>query len=279
MKKFLKGLLVIAFLSFIATSCEKKEDVETAPVLPPYESMKVDFGKMANGKKSVTDINSSVNFAAAGITVGVWNVMLTLTLAVPVGAFAHSFSTEPVYLGDLKWQWSYDVNVFGGKYNARLTGTIRTNDVKWEMYIAREGINSFPEFLWFEGTSDLDGNSGQWVLYHSYEVQEAVLQIDWQKEADQIGDVKYTYIRETDNGSQDQLANGSYLNYGLQDATFNAFYTIHSVTRANLATEGFKDIFIEWSTTTYDGRIKSELYYGDTDWHCWDTEGLDIICP
>ncbi len=277
MKKILKGLMVIAFLGFIATSCEKNEDVETAPKLPPYESMKVDFGKMADSKKSVTDINSSVNFVAAGVTVAAWNIMLTVTLAVPVASFYKSFSNEPVYLGDAKWQWTYDVNGFAATYKARLTGTIRTNDVKWEMYIAKEGVGAHEEFLWFEGTSNLDGNSGQWILYHSYEVQEAVLQIDWQKEADKIGDIKYTYIRETDNGSQDQLAKDSYLNYGLQDAAFDAFYTVHSLTRDHLA-EGFNDVYIEWSTTAYNGRIKALHYFQDDLWHCWDTNGVDATC-
>jgi hypothetical protein len=277
MKNFLKGLLVIAFFSFIATSCEKSEDINTAPELPPYESMKIDFGNMADSEKSLATNSSSVNFAAAGITVGVWNVMLTLTLAVPVGAFYHSFSAEPVYLGDNKWQWSYDVNGFAAKYKARLTGTLRINDIKWEMYIAKEGVGAHEEFLWFEGTSNFDGNSGQWVLYHSYEVQEAILQIDWQKEAEKIGDVKYTYIRESDNGSQDQLAKGSYLNYGLQDATFDAFYSVHYVSRENLA-DGFNDVLIEWSTTAYNGRIKAMHYFQDDLWHCWDSAGLDTAC-
>ncbi len=277
MKKFLKGLLVIAFLSFITTSCEKNEDIKTAPELPPYESMKVDFGKMADNNKSVTEINSNINFLAAGTTVAVWNIMLTGTLLVPVTAFAHSFSVQPTYLGDLKWQWSYDVNGFAATYKARLTGIIRTNDVKWEMYIAKEGVGAHEEFLWFEGTSNLDGNSGKWILYHSYEVQEAVLQIDWQKEADKVGDIKYTYIRESNNGSQGQLAYGSYLNYGLLDATFDAFYTVHSVTREYHA-EGFNDVFIEWSTTAYYGRIKAMHYFHDDLWHCWDANGLDATC-
>ncbi len=277
MKKFLKGLLVIAFLSFIATSCEKKEDVETAPTLPPYESMKIDFGKMADGKKTVANVNSSVNFVAAGVTVAAWNIMLTGTLLVPVSAFAHSFSVQPGYLGDAKWQWTYDVSGFASTYKARLTGTIRTNDVKWEMYIAKEGVGAHEEFLWFEGTSNLDGSSGQWILYHSFEVQEAVLQIDWQKEGDKIGSVTYTYIRESDNGDQNQLAKGSYLTYGLQDATYDAFYTISYISRANLPND-FNNVNIEWSTTVYNGRIKALHYFQDDLWHCWDSARLDTVC-
>jgi len=277
MKKIIKSLLVMAVLTLIFTACEKTEDIEKAPDLPPYESMKLDFGDMASTEKFAFENNSAINFTAAGLTVGAWNVMLTLTLAVPVGAFYHSFSNEPTYLGDQKWQWAYNVDVFGGKYNARLTGSIRTNDIKWEMYIAREGIGAHEEFLWFEGTSNLDGNSGQWIIYHGYDVQEATLQIDWQKTGDNIGSITYTYVRESDNGSNDQLAKNSYLAYGLQDATLDAFYNVHYVSRENLI-NGFNDVNIEWSTTTYNGKIKAEHYYQDNDWHCWDSNGYDTIC-
>ena len=48
--------------------------------------------------------------------------------------------------------------MFGATYTARLTGEIRTDDIQWEMYITRTGINAYAEFKWYEGTSDLDGN-------------------------------------------------------------------------------------------------------------------------
>ena len=55
----------------------------------------------------------------------------------------------------------------GSTYTARLTGQIRTSDVAWKMYITKEGTGGFPEFVWFEGTSKLDGTGGQWILNQS----------------------------------------------------------------------------------------------------------------
>ena len=77
-----------------------------------------------------------------------------------------------------------------------LTGEIRTSDVKWEMYISKEGIGAFSELLWYEGTSNLDGKSGQWILNHSQAFPEPMLQIDWKVTGEDVGYIKYTYIRD-----------------------------------------------------------------------------------
>ena len=77
-----------------------------------------------------------------------------------------------------------------------LLGTLEADQVKWEMYITKTGIEPFDEFLWFEGTSKIDGKSGQWILYHSAAFPEKTVQIDWKKEAEEVGEIKYTYVRE-----------------------------------------------------------------------------------
>ena len=65
----------------------------------------------------------------------------------------------PGYLDNKTWEWSYDFNIIGATYKARLTGQIRTTDVKWEMNISKNGIGAFDEILWYEGISKLDGTS------------------------------------------------------------------------------------------------------------------------
>lgn len=279
MKKIILSILFVGFSAVLFNSCEKND--EKAPQTPPYESMAIDFSKMSSDTKSASDIAGDTtiwNFAAAGITVFVWNAVLTGTLIVPVSAYYQALSQTPTYLGDKSWQWEFDGTGFANTYHARMTGTIRSNDVKWEMYISKTGIGAHGEFLWFEGTSNLDGNGGQWILYHSYLLQEAVLQIDWTKTGDEVGSVKYTYIRESDNILEpQQLTDGSYLHYGLTDDVLNAFYNIDYNTR-NRADSANLKVNIEWSTTEYNGRIKAEHYFKDTNWHCWDSEGYDAVC-
>ncbi|MBN2486539.1 MAG: hypothetical protein JXB34_11250 [Bacteroidales bacterium] len=278
MKKYLLSLMFAGLMAVVFTSCEKNN--EEPPVMPPYESMAIDFSKFSDNTKSAAGINAETtiwNFATASLTVFAWNVVLTGTLVVPVAAFSQAISKTPEYLGNKKWQWKFDASGMANTYHARMTGTIRENDVKWEMYISKTGVNAHDEFLWFEGTSKLDGNSGQWILYHSYALQEAVLQIDWAKAGNEVGSVKYTYIRESDNIDPNQLTNGSNLEYGLGSGTLDAFYNIDYNTR-NRADSANLQVNIEWSTTLYNGRIKAEHFFKDNIWHCWDSQGNDVVC-
>ena len=274
--KFFAGLLAIVFLTAFLSSCET-ETKDTPPEIPPYESMAIDFNKFPDNTKSAIDSNSKINFVSAYLTVAVWNTIIGVTLGVPVATFYKSFQNKPVFLENATWQWAYDVNVLGGTYSARMTGQVRSGDIKWEMYVAKAGIGAFPEFKWFEGTSNLDGMGGQWTLYHSYAVQEAVLEIDWEKSGDDIGEITYTYIRESSNGDDNQLSENSYLQYGLTEGVYDAFYNVHFTTR-DVEAEGFKDVNIEWSTAEYYGRIKAESYFDNADWHCWDSAGADTQC-
>ena len=280
MKIKVKLLYPVLLGVLIFFSCNK-EDSSKAPVIPPFETMVIDFGEMtASSAKSETvegqtEILTKTNWAYSAISVGFWNVMIGTTLAVPVASFHAASNKMPVQLDDHTWQWSYSVDGFTSQYTARLVGEIQTNRIKWEMYVSKTGVNPFDEFLWFEGTSNTDGKSGQWILYLSPEFQEEVIQIDWKKEGNDVGEVKYTYVRELNNDRMPDDYKGSYLIYGLQDQVFDAFVSIHVYQSQS---DNFTDSFIEWSHSDFSGRVKALAYFGDNDWHCWDSNGNDLIC-
>lgn len=269
----MKSFIGILGLLIAVSACETK-DQNPAPEIPPYETMMVDL-KAFDANKSAEIITPS-NYEFTRNQVGVWSTLLGVTLAVPVAAFYHSFSESAEWLGNNQWQWGYNVNVFAATYTARLVATLKSDMVVWEMYILRDGVNGFPEFKWFEGTSMLDGKSGTWTLYHSYQFQEKVLEIEWQKTADEVGYVKYDYVRELDNERKVNKLNGCYMEYGLQDNYFDAYVDmyvfdfIYKWSYINLTTE--------WSTTQYDGRVKEAVFFNDTEWHCWNNIGEDHSC-
>jgi hypothetical protein len=281
MKKLFSFLFIIALISGLFWGCEKKKD--SPPALPPVETMKIDFSnfiaptksaKIGSEIKGVTVADKS-NWTLAATVAGVWNTILAINLVVPVASFGVAVNKTPVYLDNKKWEWKYDFNVIGATYKARLTGQIRTTDIKWEMYISREGIGAFAELLWYEGTSNLDGKGGQWVLNHSQLFPEPMLQIDWKVEGSAIGNIKYTYIRDKkDDRSSDPFKN-SYIEYGLITSALNAFYNVHQNTGAPNV---FNDVFIEWSTTAYNGHIKAHYYFQDDAWHCWNGTGDNVTC-
>ena len=276
----MKRIFVLLFLAFIVSvffpGCEKKGD---PPALPSIETMKIDFSNFSmDGKSAAAGINNkgveNSNWSFAATVAGVWNTILIYNIAIPVAAFNIAVDHKPVYLSDKKWEWRYSVSAVGATYNARLTGQIRDNDVKWEMYIDKEGVGGFGEFLWFEGTSALDGKSGQWILNHSSEFQDPMLQIDWTWDGEKIGSIKYTYIRELNNEGSTDLFNGSYIEYGLTGNTLDAYYDVHFYESVIL--EDFVDVNIEWSTTGYNGRVKAYYHFQDENWHYWDGNGNDM---
>jgi len=275
MKKFFSLSVIIVLAATLFWGCEKKGD---APTLPPAATMTIDFSEFVAGTKSATIIQdskgssavSNTNWTVAASVAGVWNSIIALNLAIPVAAFHLASENKPDYLDDRKWQWKYSALVLGATYTARLTGQIRSSDIKWEMYISREGVGGFGEFLWFEGTSNLDGKSGQWILTHSQQQQVPMLQIDWAREGEVIGSIKYTYIKSG------EAFKDSYIQYGLTTNPLNGFYSVHffETNRAK-----FVDVNIEWSTSGHNGRIKATDYFQDSNWHCWDANGNDVACP
>ena len=279
MKNLVNILLVFVLTSVLFCGCEKKGD---PPVLPPAESMNIDFSNFSEQEKSApigfdTKGVENVNWTFSAFVANIWNHILVDYLAVPVAAFKIAVNKKPSYLADKKWEWRYSVEAVGGKYNARLTGQAGENDVKWEMYLAREGIGGFGEFLWFEGTSGKDGKSGQWILNHSSQFPEPLLKIDWTYDGVKIGGIRYTYIRELkDNRTEDPFKN-SYIEYGLSGNPLNAFYNVHFY--ESLFVQDFVDVNIEWSTTEHNGRVKANYFFKDDNWHCWDGNGNDAVCP
>jgi len=267
--------MIIALALVILWGCEKKGD---PPALPPAESMTIDFSYFTSSTKSATIVPETkgsnavenTNWTVAATVAGVWNTILIANLAVPVAAFEKAIESKPAYIDNATWQWKYSVNVLAAAYTARLTGQIRTDSVKWEMYITKSGVGGFDEFKWFEGTTALDGNAGQWILTESQAVQVRMLKIDWEKSGIDVGKIKYSYIK---NGVD---FNGSNIKYGLVTGSLDAFYNVHfwETNRAK-----FVDVNIKWSTTLFNGQVKSLDYFQNDSWHCWDGNGNDITCP
>ncbi|MGQ1787007.1 MULTISPECIES: hypothetical protein [unclassified Saccharicrinis] len=279
-RKFISILAIAALL--IATACSDDENKEdTAPILPPEESLIPDFSAFTDNPAMAEQLKSSnaefiSNYNVARINVLVWNTYINIILAVPVAAYRHSFTQSPVYLGNKKWQWSYSLGGFFSDYSARLTGEIRTSDIKWEMRVSYSGAEPYNDFLWFEGTSDLDGSGGSWAMNHSYDFNEPMLTLDWEATDDLINDTRITYVRELDNDRETELGYGSYLGYGVNSTDNVYFYNVH-VYDDN--TQQFEDLNIEMNRTDLSGRIKATNWINNkTGWHCWDSNFDDVDC-
>lgn len=270
----MKKLVILSLLILIPTcffsGCKK--DKGNPPALPPAESMLIDFSDfISNSKTASSDFENkgteNLNWGTAAFIVGTWRTIMVVTLAIPVASFKVATDQDPVYLSDKKWQWSYNVSAAGITYKARLTGAIAGSDVNWEMYIAREGLDAFPEFKWFDGSSKLDGTGGHWTLAESNTVQTPILQIDWTKSGTSIGSIKYSYLKSGNS-------NGASIEYGLTNNAYNAYFTVKHY---DSSLGRFSDINIEWNTSSKEGRIKSSDYLLG-EWYCWNAQKINVDC-
>jgi len=285
MKNWKLSGLMLSLIMIFATSCEKSTDINeqgTSPELPPFESMVIDFGafdESGNSGKATTLVYDNKapngNWVFSRVVVGVWSSALYSTLAVPVASFQAAFSQTPEKISEDTWEWTYSVNGFTSEYTARLTGQLTANGVVWNMYITKMGIEGFDEFLWFSGNSSLDGNSGTWILNQGPEKPDPMLQIVWERSGDEIGYIKYTWVRELNDQENADPFRDSFLEYGLQEGNFDAYFNAYAYD-TNL--QAFTSVDIEWSRDTFEGRVRAFAYFEDELWHCWDSNGDDVAC-
>ncbi len=267
------ALVLFAAVLIFSTSCKKEEDPGEAPELPPESTMVSDFSDFDDGKANLKSLDSSStdstkdNWSYSALNVGVWQTILTVTLIVPVAAFQEAFNHDPTWDSQNKeWIWSYDYQTLGGTYTASLHGRVGTNTIKWEMYVSKSG--SYSDFLWYEGISQTDKSSGVWTLYKSPDNQVEFLDIEWNRYSDGTADIKYTNVEDGAEGE------GGYIFYGttLQDPDYDAFYDIYNAKED-------ATVNIKWHRDVKAGKVKSEHHFGDTDWHCWNEDLEDAVCP
>lgn len=267
--------LVFSFmaLALMLAGCGDDNPVESEspPELPPQSSMIMDFNDFQDGNEAplhpdgITTAQSRLHWGRSALLVGVWNIVLTVTLAVPVASFVAAFQNAPVRQGDGSWSWTYSFNA-GGTHTAVLNGKIVEADVQWKMTISKTG--DYTNFEWYTGVSRLDGTEGTWTLNLDPDNPTPFLYIEWEHNyADSTASLKYTNI------IPGNAENGAYIHYGITaDTTYDLFYDIYGKGLDNLTK-------IQWNYETKAGRIQDEHYYSDTDWHCWDENLDDIDCP
>jgi hypothetical protein len=272
MKRYSILIFVILISLSLMTSCKK--DKGDPPVLPPAKSMTIDFSNFESGKKGDVSISipkgtQNSNWAFAASAALLWNAIIYTTLAVPVYSFQLAIDQKAVYIDDRTWQWSADATVLNKTYTARLTGQITASNVVWKMYITLQGAGGYTDFLWFEGTSELDGTKGQWKLYESQLNPVEIVKVDWTVGGAGLGSVKYTFTK-----AGNAFANSS-IEYGLTTGALNAYYTIYYY---NAQYEQYFDMNVQWSTTLHNGKVKCLKFFGTSDYYCWDGNYLNVTC-
>jgi hypothetical protein len=271
------GALIVAAVMITGSGCNNAAPpTDTPPDVPPQSTMIIDFSDFTsggNGGESTARVQQALpgaNFTFAAINLAIWNTVVTVTLAVPVVAFVESFDHEPEQLDSGVWEWSYSFRINGVEHSAALQADVSNNGVDWTMLISKEG--EYTDFEWFTGQSNLAGTAGTWTLNHppgdDPENPGPFIFIEWNRDPSaETGDIKYTNI------TPDSPEFGGFIFYGVTGAApFNAFYTIASA-------GDDRTIEIEFNTETIAGRVRDEIHFNDTEWHCWDEALQNADCP
>lgn len=272
----LMHLLLVLLILVLVPGCG---DVSGAPIIPPIETFLIPFdtftGDASSSSVSLSEQcppasaltgNQSTNWDYAALTVGFWGAIVVVGLAVPVAAFRASFQHTPVQQPDGSWIWSYSVSIGGSVYSAELHGQFITEGVHWDMRISKEG--GYQDFLWYYGEHKLPATEGFWILKQSPTVPNDLLQIDWSRNIS-AGTYNITYTNIVPDGPE----NGGYIDFQYTDGIpYDYICDIYNKGADN-------HTYIEYSSSTEGGRIKDLNYFSDNDWHCWDSDRINVVCP
>jgi len=259
-------LLVLAVAVLPVAGCSSASG---APTIPPEETFVIPLEDFPNNEMDgliTLGTGNQSNWYYAALTVVYWGAILITTLAVPVAAFRASFQHTPVQQPDGSWLWSYSVNTINATYTAELHGQFITEGVHWAMNISKEG--EYEDFLWYYGEHNLPATEGFWILKESPADPEDLLQIDWSRNIS-AGTYTITYTNIVPAGDE----YGSYIDVQYtKGIPYDYICDLYKKSTDN-------HTYIDWSSTTKEGRVKNLNHFGDNDWHCWDSDLMNVTCP
>lgn len=268
MNRYLKipSMLIAAIIFAASCNSDDEFDPGTPPEVPPITTMVMDVENFTEGTTSAAfmegRVKSKLNWTGAAIQVGFWNTILALNIALPVAAFGASINEDPEFDRERGvWVWTYEHSFVGRTYTCELTGKIIEDQVEWNMYISEE--EGFQNVLWFTGMMKLDVSSGSWTVSRNGNDPREYLEIDWVKENEEIGSIRYELIED---GLEDK---GSYIEYGrIAEGDYDVFYVVEIVSTQKSAN-------IEWNSETGVGRVE---YNNSGEYLCWDSNFDDVDC-
>lgn len=268
MKKTIGALIIlITFigLTIVDSGCRKKEP---APAFPPASTMAFNNSAFSDTAGMSQNKSTYVNFFHSAVNVGFWNLILTVNLIIPVASYAVALEQDADYDNhDKTWTWDYNFNSFG-VHHAELTAKLDGDTVDWRMKI--------DNFEWYYGRSNTNGSGGYWMLNESAAHPTGLIRIDWALNSSGISSIKYTNVAPA--SSDHYKNNGEYIQYGtVASAEFDRFYYIFLKDDNNTSLTNL--INIEWNFADKHGHVKDPHKFTDSNWHCWDTNYADVVCP
>ena len=270
MKKLLSLYLSLAVV-LMSCNPDNENNQDPQPVMPPEYSMAPNFDDF---ETESSQRNQTIeHWFYAAVNVNVYSTILAGNLAIPVAAFKATISQEPFYdtVAGV-WTWENEFSAHSNDFSIRLTADVVDGNVDWKGYISATSLSSTSSysppdnFVWFEGQSDVEGNTGSWTLFENPDNPSAWISTEWSRNEDQtVANADFTIEKEGD-------LLGSYIHYSRdENIDLNRSVEISNTQSGDL-------IEIYWNSELKFGRVKSEIYFNDNAFHCWDESLQDISC-
>ncbi len=271
--KIILSILVVAtlFQSCLEVPVNDAPDGMVAPEIPPMEMHTLPTENLRTTNTDTTAAQSAGqtyhNWWHAGVNLAVWSVVSYVAIAPPTAAFQRAFYEQSQYVGNstFKWEYRYTDPNNGKKFDVELTGQYISNlqEVYWEMTASQVG--GFSNFVWYTGTTAVGFASGSFTINKNPQNPSPELKLEYTKPNSYESTLRIT------NVAPNNPNNGDYIEYrtNLNDYYDKAFDLKHG---ANNLLE------INWSEALRDGQVRHPQRFNDNDWHCWNTNQLDVAC-
>ena len=269
MKKLVLFIAVALSVS-VFDSCQK-EYSETAPVLPPVESIMPDLTSFGAVTKASANKNEYYAYVADYVMSN-WQTLFQQIINVPIEGFEQFVHIYPVNKGNGIWEWHCDVKDGFTTYSIFLLGKEERNHVNWELSVSSEGLITLKNFVWLTGESSKDGREGEWkVLVGPCDLltpTEVAVKSKWECDASrsvtkveltyELGHLccginpffqnsKITYLKSASSSDYNRSVNAYYNHLGL----------------------GWWSADVEWNTENGAGRVMCNSKWNDGQWHEW----------
>lgn len=265
-----KGALLALLGVVAACDSDPTAPADTAPELPPVETMTFDFDFFDQGGAAATAAGVSTpagmarqagageNWGAGALTVGLANLSVVVHMLVPVATWRAAASHAPV-IEDGMWHWRYSVAQGGQTFGSDLAGYRDGDDRVFEMAISSSALQ-LNDFLWYRGRAPIGGTSGMWEFFDPEAPSTVTGRIDWTHPEADRRTLMFTSVSGPNVG--DELAyetDGADRFVTFLDESENRTYEVY------------------WNALTSEGYIVSPGYNGGA-MACWDSALMNTPC-
>ncbi len=249
-------LALLAGLGGCSSDDQTTAPTEQAPTLPDPAQLSVNLDFFADGAGLSGKAFGHQNFYNAYLRAVIVGATTDLVLAPPVAAFSLALHTVPNHQQDGSWIWVYTFVDGSDEAQVRLRGTLDGDAVIWEM---RVSYGTVDQKLWFDGSTQNEGDTGHWTFYDIEQGGMACATLDWTNDGD-FHQLTLAALSGVDAGDSLALArDGDDARIDFTDASAEATF------------------FIRWNEADGTGSLQVPDYNNGEE-ACWDENQWDVDC-